>query len=81
MLPLRLGRKIAALKLLFHVNMKKRSITVGKGENLVNRTRQSTLNFVRCEFPKTEWFKKTITYQGPKYWEVLLGRLKSIENY
>lgn len=79
-LPLRLQRKIATLKLIFLVNQRMmhkyqthntRQIILGR------QTRHSLWNYVKCEFSKSEWYQKSVVYQGPKYWEILPTRLKS----
>lgn len=81
LLPLRLRRKIALLKLMFVKNMDLKMKQCEGIENRLGRTRQSKFNFVKCDFPKTEWFKSTASYLGPKYWEILPTRLKAMDNY
>lgn len=54
----------------------------GSGNSLtVRKTRLSMVNYIRCEFPGTEWFKKTTSYLGPKNWEILPTRLKLLDDH
>lgn len=44
------------------------------------QTRQNRLNCIRCDFPRSEWYRKSLVYQGPKFWEILPARLKNIND-
>lgn len=63
------------------MNQRLRNKALNKYEEHVSRlrvTRQSKLNYVTCEFPRSEWYRKSVVYQGPRYWEILPSRLKNI---
>ena len=45
------------------------------------RTRSSKKKLITIRRPKNEKFKKSITYQGPKLWNSLPGKLQKIESY
>lgn len=52
------------------MNLKEKENVI-RNESVARRTRQSKINFVKCDFSKTEWFKNTVSYLGPKHWEIL----------
>lgn len=81
LLPLRLRRKIATLNQMYLVNQRlakerERNVTT-ELRSLRMPTRQSKSNFIKCEFPRSEWYRKSLVYQGPRYWEILPTRLKN----
>lgn len=41
-------------------------------------TRAKALPQIKCYFPLTEAYTKSISYTGPRYWEILPGKLKTI---
>lgn len=82
LLPLRLRRKIATLSQMFLVNQRslKENLKVTPDFRTTQMTtRQSKLNVIKCEFPRSEWYRRSLVYQGPKYWEILPTRLKSYD--
>lgn len=47
-------------------------------QDTVRQTRARYMAQVECLFPQCEAFKKSVSYTGPRYWEILPGRLKMI---
>lgn len=74
-LPLRIRRNIVLMKLMFGLKSKE-----GNNERANKRvvTRSSTLCNLSIPFPNTEWFRKSISYQGPSRWCNLPTELKNI---
>lgn len=80
-LPLHLRRKCSILKLMYAITYS----TENTGENGQTKspqrsTRASRFPKLTCVFPKSETFRRSISYTGPRYWEKLPGRLKIIAN-
>lgn len=83
LLPLKIRRKIHLINLMFHVNKRNRMLHYTNDTRTTGQrvTRQGSLNkFVPCPFPRTEWFRKSVAYQGPKHWGILPVRFKNIED-
>lgn len=81
LLPLRLRRKLATLNQVYLMNQRLlKGSPLKDGIDFISRkvTRHNKLNYIRCEFPRFEWYRRSVVYQGPKYWEILPSRLKII---
>lgn len=77
-LPLKIRRNIALLKLMFS-----RIISDRNSVSMANpgiRTRGSVIAKLDIPFPKSETFRKSFTYQGPARWLALPIKLKTYES-
>lgn len=75
--PLHIRRKCSILRLMYARVKTENSQPkpVGNNERL---TRANALPQLEYPFPHSEALKRSINYTGPRYWEILLGRLKII---
>lgn len=80
-LPLHLRRKCSILKLMFSNVDSPENIVSQEGISGPRRSlRSSRFPKIACVFPNSETFRKSLSYTGPKYWEKLPGRLKTISD-
>lgn len=78
-MPLHLRRKCSILRLMHSVVSNRGTVDENtQSQSSYRQTRASKYPKLACEFPKTESFRRSISYTGPQYWERLPGRLKCI---
>lgn len=79
-LPLHIRQKSSILRLMFARSRTECSSHNAHSAKSPRITRTNSLPYLECPFPRTETFKKSISYTGPRYWEILPGRLKILPN-
>lgn len=76
-LPLHIRRKCSILRLMYS-RVNKVEMPENQNQQNPRLTRVSDLPHLVCIFTRSEAFKKSISFTGPRYWEILPGRLKII---
>lgn len=77
-LPLKVRRNIALMKIMYgRILNERNSISVNKS---CTRTRGSIYPRLEIPFPKSESFRRSVTYQGPARWLALPNKLKLYES-
>lgn len=72
--PLHIRRKCSILSLMFD-KARPKNILLNVDDS--RKTRAMSLPRIECLFPRSESFRKSICYTGPRYWEILPGWLKN----
>lgn len=70
LLPLNIRRNVTLMKLMYQysrdLNGDNELVKVESKSTI--RTRTSAVVTLRCRFPKSEFFKRSVAYQGPSMW-------------
>lgn len=77
LLPLKIRRNVALLKIMFGRFISLEDTVIP--EKTIKRTRGSVLARLDIPFPRTEAFRRSVTYQGPARWLALPGHFKKPE--